>query len=215
MEDWYRKTSISDDLLVSTSSTAYMNDEIALHWVKHFDKYSTRCQTGEYRILLFDGHEAHKTHEFLSYCVKIIPFFLRPHTSHICQPLDVSVFQPYKHFHGEVIGTLYRNGISNITKVDFIVKLEQIRVSTFKVRTIRSAFANSGLYPYNPSIVIDRLREKTPPKTSPEAITAMIQGATEGCVSPTLAIQKLGMAALASFHGMELLEQQSRSDDSC
>jgi hypothetical protein len=205
-------------VLVSTSSTAYVNDEIALGWIKHFDKYSIRCQTGEYRILLFDGHVSHKTHEFLSYCVdhKIIPFFLRPHTSHICQPLDVSVFQPYKHFLGEVIGTLCRNGIPNITKVDFIDKLEQIRASTFKAGT----FANSGLYPYNPSVVIGRLREKTPPMISPprvwntttptnrKSITAMIQEATEGCVSPTLGIQKLGMAALASFNRIELLEQQ-------
>jgi len=37
---------------------------------------------------------------------------------------------------------------------------------------------------------------------------AMIQGATEGCISPTLGIQKLGMAALASFHRIKLLEQQ-------
>jgi len=35
----------------------------------------------------------------------------------------------------------------------------------------------------------------------------MIQGATEGCISPTLGIQKLGMAALASFHRIELEQQ--------
>ncbi|ERF74893.1 hypothetical protein EPUS_09099 [Endocarpon pusillum Z07020] len=99
MEDWVRATDVPDDYLIETSSTAYMNDEIALVWLKHFDKHITKKQIGEWRMLILDGHSSHTTYKFLSYCQKhkIMPFFLPPHTTYILQPLDVAIFQPYKH----------------------------------------------------------------------------------------------------------------------
>lgn len=88
MEDWYKNTSLPEDALVATSETAYINDEIALDWISHYYIHSKRYQRGRYRLLLLDGHASHKTYEFLSFCLEkdIIPFFLVPHTTHICQP---------------------------------------------------------------------------------------------------------------------------------
>ena len=104
-EAWYRETGLEDDTLIAVSETGYNNDELAMHWLRHFDRFSALRQIGAYRLLLFDGYESHGTREFLEYCEKkkIIPFCLPPHTTHLLQPLDVVLFQPYKHYHAEAI----------------------------------------------------------------------------------------------------------------
>ena len=50
-------------------------------------------------MLHLDGYGFYCTYEFITYCdeKKIISFCLPPHTIHFFQPLDVIVFQPYKH----------------------------------------------------------------------------------------------------------------------
>jgi hypothetical protein len=99
-EDWYTKTDLDDDALVAVSETGYVNDELSLEWLRHFERYSARRQVGVYRLLLLDGYGSHCTMEFITFCDdhKIIPFCLPPHsTTQLLQPLDVVVFQPYKH----------------------------------------------------------------------------------------------------------------------
>jgi hypothetical protein len=169
MEDWFRQTSLDDDTLVGVSETAYTNDELALEWIKHFHRFSALKQRGEWRMLLLDGHDSHHTFEFLDFCrqKKILVFFLRPHTTHILQPLDVSVFQPYKHWHGVQIALASSLGLSNATKTLFLDRLAEIRRQTFKSNTIRAGWKHTGLFPYNPSIVLGQLRRVTPTQSPP------------------------------------------------
>ena len=56
-------------------------------------------------MLLLDDYATYCTYEFIQYCdnEKIVPFCLLPHTTHLVQPLDVVLFQPYKHWHAEKI----------------------------------------------------------------------------------------------------------------
>jgi hypothetical protein len=50
-------------------------------------------------MLIIDGHGSHLTHKFVDYCwaYNIVPFLLPAHTTHLLQPLDIGVFQTYKH----------------------------------------------------------------------------------------------------------------------
>jgi len=41
MEDWYLKTSITDDSLIGVSETSYTNDILAMGWLDHFEKFSS------------------------------------------------------------------------------------------------------------------------------------------------------------------------------
>lgn len=90
---------LDGDTLVAVSDSGYTNDEISLAWLKHFDKFSAKGQTGAWRLLLLDNHGSHATKEFLGYGDdhRILLYFLPPHATHVLQPLDVVVFQPYKH----------------------------------------------------------------------------------------------------------------------
>jgi hypothetical protein len=230
MEDWYRATSISQDYLIATSPTAYINDILALDWIRHFDQFTKLRQQGRWRLLLIDGNDSHKTYEFLRYCLdhEIIPFILRPHTTHICQPLDVSVFQPYKHYHGQEIASLHRRGVSHITKVDFLDMILSIRTSTFKASTIRSGFAKTGLWPYNPTIVLDQLQQNTSqqeqeeeeeeeeeekdydfatPKNRRQTLT-LINAISRKQISPSTGSQRLYQSNLIKYNLIDMLKDQ-------
>jgi hypothetical protein len=122
MAYWYQQAELEDNIAIITSATGYSNDEISLEWLKHFDTYTKAGTVGRYRLLIFDGHGSYCTWEFVNYCEhnNIIPFGLLPHLIHLVQPLDVIVFQPLKHYYTQALDILVRDGITNITKVEFL-----------------------------------------------------------------------------------------------
>ena len=81
----FQNTELPSDYLMAVSDSGYSNDDIAYHWIQHFNYFSAKRQVGSHRLLLFDGHGSHLTKDFIQYCdnAKIIPFSLPPHTSHI------------------------------------------------------------------------------------------------------------------------------------
>jgi hypothetical protein len=99
---------------------------------------------------------------FLGYCERhrILPFFLIPHTTHPVQPLDVVLFQPYNHYHGEAVDEATRLGCSNFNKVEFLASLSAIRQKTFVKKSILSSFRKKGLILFDPPIVLNKMREK-------------------------------------------------------
>ena len=98
--------------------------------------------------------------KFLNYCTDadILLFCLPPHTTHILQPLDVVVFQPYKHWHAQAIDEATCTRYDDSNKIEFLEALGSIRAKTFKTLTILSAFKETGLYPYNPAKMLDKLQ---------------------------------------------------------
>ena len=115
-------------------------------------------------MLLLNGYGSHHTLEFINYCDEngIIPFAFPPHTTHILQPLDVVVFQQYKHYHTKAIDIAVRDGCIQITKVEFLAAISDIRRKTFKKSTIYSAFAKTGLIPFNPEVILQKIKPVTP-----------------------------------------------------
>lgn len=100
MEAWYDG---SEALPLNTgtaiSLNSWISDELALAWLGYFiTATADRVNSGEKRYLIFDGHGAHLTLEFLQKCEdnSIIPFAFLPHSTHLCQPLDGKPFLNYK-----------------------------------------------------------------------------------------------------------------------
>jgi hypothetical protein len=98
LEGWVHNN-LDGDILMAVLDTGYSNNKLALEWLKYFERFSAKRQQGVYRLLILDNHDSHITIEFLSYAEehKIIVYFLPPYATHFLQPLDVVVFQPYKH----------------------------------------------------------------------------------------------------------------------
>ena len=101
-------------------------------------------------------------YEFLDYCEKnkIVLFCLPPHATHLLQPLDVVVFQPYKHWHTEAVDVAACTGCVDFNKLEFLEALGSIYQKALKPSTILSVFRETGLILYRPKKVVDRLQEK-------------------------------------------------------
>lgn len=46
----------------------YINDDLGLKWLEHFDKHTKRRTVGNYRLLILDGHHNHYTYRFEQIC---------------------------------------------------------------------------------------------------------------------------------------------------
>lgn len=157
---WFEVSDYAEQL-IGTSDTGYMNDTLCYQWIQHFHLATRRQTVGSYRLLLCDGFSSHMTHELVKFCEekKIILFFLPPKTSHILQPLDVGIFHAYKHWHSEAVADATATGCGKFTKVEFLHALTSIRKRTFKRRTIRHGFRDTGIVPLKPDVVISQLPE--------------------------------------------------------
>jgi hypothetical protein len=160
---------LPDGYLLAVSDSGYTNNEISLATIKHIDKFSKLRQKGASRLLLLDNHECHLSLDFLEYCegAAIIPFALPPHTTHFLQPLDVGCFQPNKHWHRTMVNEATRMGNRDYSRLDFFADLPEIRHRTFKESTICSAFKKCGVHPFNPAIVLEKLKEFEPQYRTP------------------------------------------------
>ena len=159
MERWYRINELQEATVIALSASGYSNDQLSVDWIQHFNSHTQHRTTGSKRLLLLDGHGSHHTKQFIQYCVdnSIIPFGLPPHSTHLLQPLDVVVFQPLKHYHAKAVDTLVRDGCLNITKLEFLGMIEGIRKEAFKRNTIQSAFKKTGIYPFDPAPVLQKV----------------------------------------------------------
>jgi len=151
---------------IATSPAGYSNDELALKWLYHFD-YNTKGNKlrGTHRLLLMDGHGSHLTQEFIEYADanKILLLCLPPHSTHALQPLDVTIFGPMKIYHKDAVDVAYRSGATKFNKTEFLASLNSIRKQTMKAASIKSAFRNTGIHPFNPEIVLTKITKDMTP----------------------------------------------------
>lgn len=153
------RTELDPSTVFNTSEKGFTTDIIALDWIEHFNKRTKASQRGEDRMLLIDRHGSHGTEDFVNYCVenKIVLLMLPAHLTHLLQPLDLKVFQPYKHFHRASVNNGANLGLKAFNKGDFFAALPRIRKDTFKYATIRSAWREAGTVPWNPNVVLDKM----------------------------------------------------------
>ncbi|KAJ8041608.1 Jerky protein-like-like [Holothuria leucospilota] len=89
-----------DGALYGKSDSGFMDEELFLNW---FEKiFLTKCPQNRSEddpvLLLMDGHVSHCSAPLIQKAKEenVILFALVPHTTHICQPLDVAVYKSLK-----------------------------------------------------------------------------------------------------------------------
>ena len=107
-----------------------------------------------------DGYGSHLTYKFWDFARshKIVLFHLPAHSTHLTQPLDVGLFQPFKHYHQEAIDKVVWLGNSDFDWVEFLACFQSMRKRTFTDSNIISAFQKTGLFPYDPEQVLGKIR---------------------------------------------------------
>jgi hypothetical protein len=109
---------------------------------------------GRKELLVCDGHESHISSQFISFAMdhEIELILLVPHSSHITQPLDVSVFAPLKQAVGRSLDRLLRVGVARLEKMEWVESYMKARPEAFTAKNINSAWRGSGLFPFKFSI---------------------------------------------------------------
>lgn len=119
----------------------------------------------EWRLIIFNGFGSHIDFTILDYCLdhKILPFCLPAHTSHILQPLDVAVFSPISRYYSQEVNKLK----VPVDKDQFPNLLARAHRKAFTKENIQAGFRATGIYPYNPRVILDTLslpEPKLPPQ---------------------------------------------------
>lgn len=160
------------------SEKGWTSDAIALKWLQEIFIPQTKPKTPQRRLLIVDGHGSHTTDEFLYECHQndIYLLFLPPHTSHVLQPLDISVFSPIKTYYRQALAKYHNLEDSTpYGKITFLRCYHEARKLGMTERNIRAGWRGSGLWPVNiqkplasPFLLPDKRSEKKPRTPSPK-----------------------------------------------
>src|SRR4030081_2616287 len=88
------------------------------------------------------------------------------HLTHILQPLDVTVFAQYKHWHRRAIQQAIRNFDIDYNVISFFRDLSEIRTQTFTKGNCMKAFRDSGIWPAN----YEKIEKKVAMYAKPELL---------------------------------------------
>ena len=136
------------------SETGWSNSTVFANYLtKHFLKYAGICSTtGEKSLVLFDGHRSHISLTLSSWAEShgLILFVLPPHTSHLTQPLDVSVFGPMKlMYNRECQSYMHANPGISITKHCIAALTNKPYVKAMSAENLVSGFRKTGIFPFD------------------------------------------------------------------
>ncbi|KAM5527913.1 transposase [Fusarium oxysporum f. sp. phaseoli] len=171
---WYRECKLLGDWVIATSQNGWINNQLDLDWLKHFDRSTTNRSTGPYRLLILDGHESPHSADFERYCeeYKIITLCMPAHASHLLQPLDFRCFGLLKKVYGREMEYQTRCSITHISKTEFFPAFYAAFKATFTKSNIQGCFKGAGLAPFDLEHIISKLdvqlRTPTPPEEAAE-----------------------------------------------
>jgi hypothetical protein len=141
MEIWY-SSKLEKGVRVVLSDSGYTNKEISLIYLDHIILHTNAGLDKPPKVLLMDRHGSHMDPEFTLRATahNIHPYPFPGHLTHVLQPLDVGVFQPYKHWHKKAVQHAMRNLDLDYNVASFMRNMQEIQAETFKKGTIHSAF---------------------------------------------------------------------------
>ena len=107
MDSWYHPN-LQGTERVLLSDSGFTNDKLGMRWLEHFIEHTESTPYSEAKVLLVDSHVSHTNPDFVIEAAKdnIHIYTFPSHLTHILQPLDVGIFQPYKHWHKEAVHNL-------------------------------------------------------------------------------------------------------------
>ena len=126
---------------------------------RHFAQYARiTLGTTEPTLVLFDGHRSHISLTLTKWIKahNVILFVLPPHTSHLTQPLDVSVFGPFKAMYNKECQTYMKNNPGlTITKYQVAELTSRPYMKSLTPENLTAAFRKTGIYPFDSQVISD------------------------------------------------------------
>ncbi|XP_039291697.1 uncharacterized protein LOC111054816 [Nilaparvata lugens] len=133
------------------SSNGWMNGELFLDTLKHI-QVQKECSKSNPLVLILDDHEPHVGLDVVMYCrdngIHLLTF--HPHTTHRMQPLDTSVFGPFKRRLAAEYNIWLSENPGHTISIREIPKLSKKPfIESFTETNIKSGFRKAGIQPLN------------------------------------------------------------------
>ena len=106
--------------------------------------------------MILDNHESHISLAAIDKARKrgIVLLTIPPKTSHKLQPLDKSVFSPFKASYNRAADNWIRsNSGRRITIYEITDLIHEAHLNSMVSRNILSGFSSTGNWPYNPNVL--------------------------------------------------------------
>ena len=137
-----------------SSPSGCMTTELFLECLRHFVKH-VRCSKTERALLLLDNRESHVSIEATDFCRDngIILLTFPPHCSHRLQPLDRTVFGPFKTFYYKSCNEwMYNHPSQRLSIHDVAGIVGKAFPRAFTISNILSGFQATGISPFDSDI---------------------------------------------------------------
>ena len=210
-----------DDAVYAKSESGWVDSELFYAWMQKIFLVHAVHQRPVF--LLVDGHSSHMILDLIDLAREnnIILFCLPPHTTHLLQPLDVSVFKSLKdHFYRSLRAFCFVKRNVVVSKKEFASVVKEPFEKAFSISNVKAGFKKCGIYPFDPN-VIDQSKLKPSEMYSPineslnssnnvDASDSQKESSDESedeVPSSTLAMPDLGLSG-------EILPEESEADDS-
>lgn len=140
-------------------ASGWMTSSNFLSYLRHFTKFS-RPSTAFPVLLLLDNHSSHVSLDAIDYCKanNIVLLSFPPHCSHELQPLDKTVYGPFKTFYNKAADDWMRKPVNAgkaITIHQIPLFITQAFSKAFSQENIKSGFESTGIQPLNSDRIPD------------------------------------------------------------
>lgn len=141
-----------------THPSGWMTSENFEIYLFHLIKF-VKCSKDNKILLILDNHCSHISPKGLSLCKDngIVLLTIPPHTSHRLQPLDVSVYGPFKSYFNQACDDFMVNHPGQIiTLKDMAGLVGKAHPRAFTPINITKGFSKTGIYPFDAHIFSDQ-----------------------------------------------------------
>ena len=137
--------------------SGWMTGENFVVFLHHFIN-NVRCSKDHLVLIIMDNHDSHITIDALNVAKEngIILLTFPPHCSHKLQPLDRTIFGPFKHYYTQAANGYMNNHPGCTISIHNIAELVgKAYLGAFTPRNITAGFKVSGIFPFDSNIFND------------------------------------------------------------
>lgn len=162
LHKWCQDNNLDGKTIIGITKINYANNDTTLYWLQHFIDYISKKRWGAWLHFIIDGYGSHITIPFhnLATTNKVALFWLLSYSTYLTQPLDVEIIQSFKYYHTNTIDKVVQLGNERFGKLKFLTAFQSFCNQTFKFSIIQHAFKSTSLVPFNPDVVLHKIREK-------------------------------------------------------
>ena len=145
-----------DSALYGKQNSGFVDSELFAKWFTKIFVPHARPTPENSVLLLVDGHSSHCSPEIIKLAQEnnVVLLALAPHTTHLCQPLDVAVYKSFKVHLSKLVklGQAIRGDLW-ISKSNVSRFLKQPFEASMSLQNIKAGFRKCGIFPFNPNAI--------------------------------------------------------------